>query len=577
MIIHADGHPGSRRYSVGLVGSILIHFVLVTTVLWVAGTMQPADPVGAGGGAGRYAPRHSSALLRGGQFGGEPTGMTDALPQPVQTTAWPVRQAERLKLRLAIGSVIDHLWQSTLFAVVVGLLTLAFRRNRARVRYALWFAASVKFLLPFSQIVWFGSLIGSSVFARSGVSDPLGPAGSSHALTGAAWAFLQDLVQHPLIGGIGQWLAATGGVALWPSTFTMTEVTAAWLALALVGIWACGFVAIVASRIRLSRQIWDVVLTSRRVELIDVKVPARLQVGLADGLLEPGVIGWLHPVLLLPADIEDHLTRPEIEAIVAHELCHVRRFDNMTAAIHMLVEAIFWFHPLVWWLGARLVDERERACDEHVLRSVGAPGPYAQGILNVCKRYVGSPLASISGVGSANVRQRIDAILANRIGEATGPWKKMLLSGISLCVVVVPLAAGALQPPPQRATPSPNTSSVGVSVVTGYALVVARTDGQLGPELRRAGAVGSDAGAAGARPGHVAVRPGQIAADAITLPRLAAVLAGEVGSDVEDRTGLTGNFTVRLTWTSDPSGPSLFAAVQQQLGLRLVPFRADSR
>ena len=48
--------------------------------------------------------------------------------------------------------MIDHLWQSTLFAMVVGLLTLAFRRNRARVRYALWFVASVKFLVPFSLI-----------------------------------------------------------------------------------------------------------------------------------------------------------------------------------------------------------------------------------------------------------------------------------------------------------------------------------------------------------------------------------------------------------------------------------------
>ena len=266
---------------------------------------------------------------------------------------------------------------------------------------------------------------------------------------------LRDLARHPLIGGIGHWLTATGTVALWPSTFTISEVAAAWLALALLGIWTCGFFAIVAFRIRLSRQLWDVALTSRRVELLDMTVPARLQVGLADGLLEPGVIGWLNPVLLLPADIERHLSRPEIEAIIAHELCHVRRFDNMTAAIHMVAEAIFWFHPLVWWLGARLVDERERACDEHVLRSVGAPGPYAQGILNVCKRYVASPLASVSGVGSANVRQRIDAILANRIGEATGPWKKVMLSGIILGVVIVPLAAGALGASPAADVAAP--------------------------------------------------------------------------------------------------------------------------
>jgi bla regulator protein blaR1 len=128
------------------------------------------------------------------------------------------------------------------------------------------------------------------------------------------------------------------------------------------------------------------------------------------------VIDWLNPVLLLPADIERHPTRQELEAIVAHQLCHVRRFDNMTAAIHMLVEAIFWFYPLVWWLGARLASERQRACDEHVLGSVGAPGPYAQGILTVSERYVKSPLASVSSVGRVNVRQRIDAILAHRPG-----------------------------------------------------------------------------------------------------------------------------------------------------------------
>ena len=50
----------------------------------------------------------------------------------------------------------------------------------------------------------------------------------------------------------------------------------------------------------------------------------------------------------------NHLTPPEMEAIVAHELCHIRRRDNLATAIHMSVEAIFWFHPLTWWLGVGL-------------------------------------------------------------------------------------------------------------------------------------------------------------------------------------------------------------------------------
>jgi beta-lactamase regulating signal transducer with metallopeptidase domain len=52
----------------------------------------------------------------------------------------------------------------------------------------------------------------------------------------------------------------------------------------------------------------------------------------------------------------------------------------------MLVEAVFWFHPLVWWIGARLLEERERACDEEVLRKTGDPAAYADAILMVCKQ-----------------------------------------------------------------------------------------------------------------------------------------------------------------------------------------------
>jgi len=84
--------------------------------------------------------------------------------------------------------------------------------------------------------------------------------------------------------------------------------------------------------------------------------------------LEPGVFGIRPPVLLLPDGITRHLTPPQLEAIVTHELCHVRRRDNLGAVVHMAVEALYWFHPLARWLGARLMEEWERACDEEVLR-----------------------------------------------------------------------------------------------------------------------------------------------------------------------------------------------------------------
>src|SRR4029077_8104902 len=99
---------------------------------------------------------------------------------------------------------------------------------------------------------------------------------------------------------------------------------------------------------------------------------------------------------------------------LAHELCHVRHRDNLTAAIHMLVEALFWFYPPVWWLGARLIDERERACDEEVLHLGGEPQVYAEGILKVCKSYLETPMACVSGISGSDLKKRIMRIMAKR-------------------------------------------------------------------------------------------------------------------------------------------------------------------
>ena len=111
-------------------------------------------------------------------------------------------------------------------------------------------------------------------------------------------------------------------------------------------------------------------------------VPAGIRIRTCPTLLEPGVVGLRKPVILLPAGIETYLTADQFAAVLAHEVCHVRRRDNLTAAVHMLVEALFWFHPMVWWIGARLVAEREQACDEHVVAETAEPIPYAEGIVD---------------------------------------------------------------------------------------------------------------------------------------------------------------------------------------------------
>ena len=138
---------------------------------------------------------------------------------------------------------------------------------------------------------------------------------------------------------------------------------------------------------------------------------------------------------------------PQLEGILAHEMWHVRSRDNLTATIHMLVEALFWFHPLVWWIGARLGDERERACDEYVLDVFGEPHEYAQGILNVCKLYVESPIACVSGVSGSNLKKRLEAIMINRIGRNLNPLRKTGLAVIAAGAVAAPFFAGMITAP----------------------------------------------------------------------------------------------------------------------------------
>ena len=92
---------------------------------------------------------------------------------------------------------------------------------------------------------------------------------------------------------------------------------------------------------------------------------------LSSAKIEPGIFGIVRPVLLLPEGILERLTAEQMRAVVAHEMEHVRRRDNLTFAVHMVVEALFWFFPPVWWIGARLIEERERACDEAVVAAGG--------------------------------------------------------------------------------------------------------------------------------------------------------------------------------------------------------------
>ena len=97
----------------------------------------------------------------------------------------------------------------------------------------------------------------------------------------------------------------------------------------------------------------------------------------------PTVIGWIKPVILLPASALSGLKPHQLEAILAHELAHIRRHDYLVNLLQTLVETLLFYHPAVWWLSRRIRAERENCCDDLAVSLCGDPYTYAQALADL--------------------------------------------------------------------------------------------------------------------------------------------------------------------------------------------------
>jgi bla regulator protein BlaR1 len=311
----------------------------------------------------------------------------------------------------------NHLWQSTLFCCVVAVLTWMLRRNRAAVRHGLWLTASVKFLVPFSVLIGLGS-------QTSWRKAPIAPQPRFEAM---------EQFRGPLAS-----LASPARPLTQRSWSRVPEI--------LFSLWLCGFAANGLAWWRRWRQVRAAWRTALPLPL-KLPIPALS----SSARLEPGVFGIFRSFLLLPDGLSEHLNPAQFEAIVAHELCHARRRDNLTAAVHMLVEALFWFHPLVWVIRVQLLKERERACDEEVLQAAVDPQDYAAGIVAVCRYYLRSPLVCVSGITGSDLKRRVETIMLYRAADRMDMGRKLLLFVTGALAVTVPVAIGVVNAPSMRA------------------------------------------------------------------------------------------------------------------------------
>jgi beta-lactamase regulating signal transducer with metallopeptidase domain len=314
-----------------------------------------------------------------------------------------------------ISALLDHVWQSTVFAGGIALLTLLFRRNGAAIRFWLWFAASLKFVLPFALL----GMLGEVFFRVVPALPPSALAKSIQALQPAAEKFSAP----------ARMLAPDHADSLHLGPLPL-------------GVWLLGLAVILGVHI----------LRWSRMRLLlahahEISLAGPVPIKASDSLLEPGLVGILRPVVLLPSGLMPRLTLPERDSILAHEFSHLARRDNAAAAFHMAVEALFWFYPPVWFIGSRLIAERERACDENVLACGHDPEVYAGGILKVCKFCIQSPLICAAGATGADLNRRMRQIMTAPPSLALSPAKQVLLAGSALLAVGLPILAGFPETP----------------------------------------------------------------------------------------------------------------------------------
>jgi beta-lactamase regulating signal transducer with metallopeptidase domain len=142
----------------------------------------------------------------------------------------------------------------------------------------------------------------------------------------------------------------------------------------------------------------------------------------SSSLTVPAVVGWFRPVILLPLSALSGLSAEQLEAVIAHELAHIKRFDAFVNLFQIGVETLLFYHPAVWWVSRAIRDEREHCCDDVAVSLLGNPLDYARA-LTLMEEWRSLPDFALA-VNSRPLKTRIERLLGIRsvIATASGGW-----------------------------------------------------------------------------------------------------------------------------------------------------------
>jgi GWxTD domain-containing protein len=171
----------------------------------------------------------------------------------------------------------------------------------------------------------------------------------------------------------------------------------------------------------------------------------------------PIVIGWMRPAILLPLGCMSGLSQSQIEAILAHELAHIRRHDFLVNLMQSIVEALFFYHPAVWWVSSQLRREREHCCDDLAVEVTGDRLAYANALTQLEQRRCAlMPKGAFAATGGI-LKKRIERLLGiNRAPQF--PRSIAIVLFATATAVAGLIAQGASRTPSANGQGSPSSS-----------------------------------------------------------------------------------------------------------------------
>jgi bla regulator protein blaR1 len=331
----------------------------------------------------------------------------------------------------AIGWTIFHsLWQGVLVSIILGVSVLLVDKKSARFRYAL--AASSMLLMFIFSVITF-----SKVYQQQPNLS------SSKANTFLVYQNLSDESQtyDAAQNKTDSFFQPIKSIQKYFEDYLPLIVTG-WLAgLLIFSIRFMGGIIYIHRLKTHGVQTVDLELESLLPQMID-KIKFGRPIKLFKSILVhvPITIGYLKPVILLPLGIIGVLPQNQIEAIIAHEIAHIKRYDFIVNIFQTLAETVFFYHPMMWWISSVIRAERENCCDDIAIELCGNPVEYSKALVNIQEMNNQESPFALAAIGKSNqLFRRIKRMNANKKTNLNYGIKFALFTVLILCIAIASL------------------------------------------------------------------------------------------------------------------------------------------